>query len=159
VSRFGEVPVLVADGNAIVQSNAILVHLMRATGRLAGGEGTDRIVEWLFWEANRIGFSLPNLRLARHFGGDASPDVVDWLECRVRTDLDRLDTEFAKGKPFLTGESVSIADLSCSGYLYWADQAGIDVAAWRNVEGWLGRIRALDGWRAPHALLAPITGL
>jgi glutathione S-transferase len=156
VGRFGEVPVLVVEGNAVVQSNAILIHLMRSTARLTGDEGLDRIVEWLFWEANRIGFSLPNLRLARRFGGNASPDVVDWLEQRVRIDLDRLDEEFGSGKPFLTGINVSIADLSCCGYLFWAEQAGIEVASWRNVEAWLGRISALDGWRAPYDLLAPV---
>jgi glutathione S-transferase len=33
VARFGEVPVLVHDAMAIVQSNAILLHLARHTGR------------------------------------------------------------------------------------------------------------------------------
>jgi len=157
-SRFGEVPVLMVDDNAIVQSNAILAHLMRVTGRLKGHEGLDRVIEWLFWEANRIGFSLPNLRVARHFGGNTSPEVIDWLQRRVLADLDRLDEEFSGGKPFLTGDSVSIADLSCCGYLFWADQAGIDLASWSNVEAWLGRIRALDGWGAPYVLLAPDSG-
>src|SRR3712207_7175952 len=32
-SRFGEVPVLVVDGEPMVQSNAILMHLARTTGR------------------------------------------------------------------------------------------------------------------------------
>jgi glutathione S-transferase len=155
VSRFGEVPVLVSGGDAIVQSNAILMHLMHVTGRLAGNEGLNRINEWLFWEANRIGFSLPNLRVARHFSNDAAPEMVDWLERRVRSDLDRLNEEFGSGKPFLAGEAVSIADLSCCGYLFWSEQAGIDLASWKNVAAWLGRIRALDGWGPPYTLLAP----
>src|SRR5258707_12254432 len=62
-SRFGEVPVLVVDGRPLVQSDAILLHLARTTGRLGGGADLERSTEWLFWEANRIGLSLPNLRL------------------------------------------------------------------------------------------------
>ena len=154
-SRFGEVPVLVVEGSPIVQSNAILLHLMRITGRLEGSAGTDRVAEWLCWEANRIGFSLPNLRVARWFRGDAAPDVVAWLEARLESDLDRLDQEFESGTPFLTGETVSIADISCCGYLFWTSQAGIDLGRWPNVEGWLDRIRGLDGWAEPYVLLSP----
>jgi glutathione S-transferase len=101
MSRFGEVPVLVVDGTPIVQSNAILLHLMRATGRLEGSAGTDRVIEWLCWEANRIGFSLPNLRVVRRFQDNAAPDVVAWLERRLESDLDRLDQEFESGARFL----------------------------------------------------------
>jgi glutathione S-transferase len=154
MSRFGEVPVLVVDGTPIVQSNAILLHLMRATGRLEGNAGTDRVTEWLCWEANRIGFSLPNLRVARWFQGNAAPDVVAWLERRLESDLDRLDWEFGSGMPFLTGDSVSIADISCCGYLFWSAQASIDLGRWPNVQAWLERIRSLDGWAQPYALLA-----
>ena len=40
VSRFGEVPVLVADGTALCQSNAILQWLADNYGRLAGATGS-----------------------------------------------------------------------------------------------------------------------
>lgn len=153
VSRFGEVPVLVAEGRPpLVQSNAILLHLARSTGRL-GGDDPDGIAEWLFWESNRIGLSVPNLRLARRFMPGTPADVVAWLEDRAVTDLDRLDLEMA-GKPFLLGRAVTVADVSCCGYLFWLDQAGLDVARWPRVAAWLDRIRALPGWKHPYELLA-----
>jgi glutathione S-transferase len=84
VSRFGEVPVLVADGTPMCQSNAILQWLADSYGRLDGAPGERQLVrEWLCWESNRIGFSLPNLRLARKFFPQPA-EVTSWLEQRVR---------------------------------------------------------------------------
>jgi glutathione S-transferase len=154
-SRFGEVPALVAEDRApIVQSNAILLYLAGATGRLQGAGDMERVTEWLFWETNRIGFSLPNLRYARTFAADTPADVIAWMERRTRADLDRLDAEFAGGRRFLLGEDVSIADLSCCGYLFWPEQAGLDLGGWPGLLGWLDRIRALPGWKPPYELLA-----
>lgn len=153
VSRYGEVPVLVVDGEPIVQSNAILLHLARTTGHLRGGGDPDRAVEWLFWEANRIGFSVPNLRFARSFKTDTAPDVVAWLEARARADLDRLDAEFQAKDGFLLGSGISIADIACCAYLFWPEQTGLDYAEWKHVSAWLDRIRAVPGWGHPYTLL------
>lgn len=152
VSRFGEVPVLIDRGRSLVQSNAILLHLVDRTGRLAGTSGPERLREWLFWEANRIGFSLPNLRFARVFLLDADPTVLSWLEARLQQDLDRLNEEFSRSA-FLTGSEPSVADVACCGYMFFAEQAGIDIAAWPHIEGWLDRMRALPGWKHPYDLL------
>ncbi len=153
VSRYGEVPVLVTDGEPLVQSNAILMHLARTTGRLRGECDPDRTVEWLFWEANRIGFSVANLRFARRFATDTPAEVVAWLEARARADLDRLDEEFARADSFLLGTTISIADIACCAYLFWPEQTGLDYTRWRNVAGWMDRIRALPGWAHPYDLL------
>lgn len=153
VSRFGEVPVLVVEGRPpLVQSNAILLHLARTTGRL-GGDDPDGIAQWLFWESNRVGLSVPNLRLARKFMPDTPPEVVAWLEGRAVGDLDRLDLELAD-KPFLMGDTVTVADLSCCGYLFWLDQAGLDAARWPAMAAWLDRVRTVPGWKHPYELLA-----
>ena len=153
VSRYGEVPVLVTDGEPLVQSNAILMHLARKTGRLRGECDPDRTVEWLFWEANRIGFSISNLRFARHFRPETPPDVIAWLEARARADLDRLDEEFRAKQDFLLGSNISIADIACCGYLFWPEQTGLDYGFWPNVASWLDRIRAVPGWAHPYTLL------
>ncbi|MEJ6791127.1 glutathione S-transferase family protein [Brevundimonas sp. BR2-1] len=152
VSRFGEIPVLIDDGKAIVQSDAILLHLARTRNALGWEVDPDRLTEWMFWEANRIGISLPNLRLCKHFeqGGDAG--LIAWLEGRLQADLDRLETVLA-GQPFLMGEAVSAADLACCGYLFFADQVDLDLVRWSAVSAWLDRIRGLPGWGHPYDLM------
>jgi glutathione S-transferase len=154
VSRYGEVPVLVTDGEPLVQSNAILMHLARTTGQLRGECDPDRTVEWLFWEANRITFSVSNLRFARRFMRDTPPEVIAWLEVRACADLDRLDEEFRDRDGFLLGSTISIADIACCSYLFWPEQTGLDYGEWKHVSAWLSRVRALPGWAHPYELLA-----
>ncbi|WP_243368401.1 glutathione S-transferase family protein [Microvirga solisilvae] len=154
VSRFGEVPVLVTNGEALVQSNAILMHLARTTGQLRGECDPDHTMEWMFWEANRITFSISNLRFARRFTKDTPPDVIAWLEARARTDLDRLDEEFRGKDEFLLGSTISIADIACCSYLFWPEQTGLDYGAWKHVSAWLDRIRAVPGWAHPYSLMS-----
>jgi glutathione S-transferase len=104
--------------------------------------------EWLFWEANRIGFSLPNLRYCLRFsGGEAA--VLTMLRQRFDADIARLDTEFSDGRAFILGDAPTVADISLCGYLFWPEQAQVAVPF--HVQGWLDRIAALPGWRHPYA--------
>lgn len=153
VSRFGEVPVLVTNGEPLVQSNAILMHLARTTGELRGECDPDRTVEWMFWEANRITFSVSNLRFARRFTDSPPPEVIAWLEARAQADLDRLDQELSGDNRFLLGSTISIADIACCSYLFWPEQTGLDYREWRHVNAWLDRIRAVPGWAHPYELM------
>jgi glutathione S-transferase len=152
VSLFGEVPVLVHQGGSIVQSNAILLHLARQTGRLGGELDPALLEQWLFWEANRIGISVPNLRHILRWRPETSAAVKQWLRERALDDLSRLDREL-QGKRFILGSAATVVDVSCCAYLFWADQAGIELNAWPSVQAWLDRIRALPGWASPYDLL------
>jgi glutathione S-transferase len=153
VSKYGEVPVLVDRGQAYVQSDAILLHLAQRTMKFHGRDAVDhdQVREWLFWEANRIGMSVPNLRYALRWVPETRPEVLDWLRARALADLDRMNSEFA-GRRFLLGDIPTVADIACCGYLYWPDQAGLDLKAWPNVQRWLGDISALPGWKHPYDL-------
>jgi glutathione S-transferase len=149
LAKYGEVPLLLHNERPYVQSNAILLHLAAHSGALDGDAPatTERVREWLFWEANRIGFSLPNLRYClRVTGGD--PAVLAMLRQRYEADAARLERELADGRPFILGNSPTVADVSLCGYLFWADQAQVEVPA--GVAGWLERIAALPGWRHPY---------
>ena len=151
---FGEVPTLVFDdGLAVSQSNAILDTLARRYGKLDGADERERIRvrEWLAWEANRLAMSLPHLRFSRQFT-PAGPVLESWFSDRMQADLARLSAAL-ESSDFLVGTAPTIADISCCGYLFWADQAGVDPARWPPVAAWLDRIRALPGWRSPYDLL------
>jgi glutathione S-transferase len=142
LSAFGEVPVLVLNGVAHAQSNAILILLAEHTKTL-GGESAATLAkarEWLFWEANRVGFSLAHLRFARQF----APQVVDWLQARFDADIARLAQEFLDGRPFILGDRVAIADFALCAYAFFAEQARVQLPI--EVQDWLLRIRALKDW-------------
>lgn len=156
-SRFGEVPLLVSDGRAIVQSNAILLHLARTHDALGWCEDRDGIAEWLFWEANRIGLSLPNYRLSFLSDAPPPPDVVAWLQGRMVADLATLESALAD-RAFLLGDAVSGADIACSAYLLYRDVPGLDLRDYPAIDGWLARIAALPGWCAPLEVMGLSTG-
>lgn len=155
LAKFGEVPLLLHQGQAYVQSNAILLFLAEQTGRF-GGESAGRLArarEWLFWEANRLGMSLPHLRFARRFNAQAYPEgSLTWFEQRYTADIERLAQEFSDGRHFVLDDEPSIADFSLCGYLYWADQAKVTVPP--TVVAWLARVSQLPGWAEPYTLLA-----
>jgi glutathione S-transferase len=169
ISAHGEVPVLLMDGHALCQSNAILDYLARREHRLDGRDEAERlrVREWLSWEANRISLNLAHSRYGRRWG-QYPPDVLAWYDRRSHDDLDRMELEFL-GKPFLAGDHATIADVACCGYLFftgegpdgqsdggaaWADAAGIDLNRWPRVHDWLGRMAELPGFETPQRLFA-----
>jgi glutathione S-transferase len=150
VSPFGEVPVLIDGETVLAQSDAILLYLARNLGVL-GGESEARlavVTQWLFWEANRVGISVPNLRYLLRSGG-GPPQVLDWLRARAVADLARLDEALA-GAPFLVGDGPTVVDVACSAYLWFAEQAELDLGPCGNVRRWLDALRALPGWLHPY---------
>lgn len=154
LAPFGEVPLLVMDEQVYAQSDAILC-LIAEHFQVLGGESPERLArarEWLFWEANRIGMSLPQLRYAKRFAPEEfSSDALAWIRARFDKDIARLDQELAGTQAFILGPFPSIADLALCGYLFWADEAG--VVPTENVKRWLDRIAQLPGWLAPYELL------
>jgi glutathione S-transferase len=153
LAKYGEVPLLVHDGQAYVQSNAILLHLAEHI-KAYGGESQqrlDRVREWLFWEANRIGFSMAHLRYGQKFDPVAyAGTVLPWFRNRFDADIARLEEELADGRQFLLDDRVTMADFSICGYLFWPEQANVSYPA--RVQAWLDRIAALPGWRHPYQM-------
>lgn len=151
-SKFGEVPVLVDEGRAMCQSNAILIQLAQKTGRFAGLPSEwPSVLEWLSWETNRIGFSVPNLRFALLWAPQP-PEVLAYLRARALADLATLDALLADSE-FLLQSGPSVADLSCSAYLFWLAQTGISDETYPHLRRWLSALRALPGWRHPDDAL------
>ncbi len=147
-SKFGEVPVLVDGNQSLCQSNAILIYLAQKTKKFCGAETEwQAVLEWLSWETNRIGFSVPNLRFALRWAPQP-PDVLAYLRKRVVTDLETLDAALASSS-FLLPSGPSIADISCAAYLFWLSDINIEEARYPHIQNWLSALRALPGWVHP----------
>lgn len=154
LSPYGEVPVLSwgepgAPGSEVLaQSNAVLLQLAERLGLLAGAAGELPLLQrWFFWEANRIGFSVPNLRYALRWSPQPEP-VLAWLRGRATADLATLDAHLST-RDFVLDSGLSLADVSLSAYLHWLDQAGLEESDWPALSRWLERLRALPGFVGP----------
>ncbi len=153
-SPLGQVPLLVWDGAALVQSGAILLEIAARTRRLGGDspEGTRRGRELLLWEANRIGMCLPQLIEARRPGGDVFPDgAVDWLRARCATDMAQFATHLGDA-PFLHGDAPGLGDCAVWGYTRWTDKAGVSPTP--PLAAWLDRMNALPEAQAAATAFA-----
>lgn len=150
-----EVPVLMIDGTAHVQSGAILLEIATRFACLGGAtpQGLRRGRELILWEANRIGMCLPQLKQARRDAGRGyPPDVIDWLTARYRADCARFDLLLG-AEPFFHGQDPGIGDCAIWGYTQWLPEAGMTPTP--AMAAWLDRMRALPAMRAPEAAFPP----
>ena len=153
-SRNGEVPCLLIDDQAFIQSNLIL-HKLASLYEIYGGESADRLMQaldWQFWESNRLGMCLPQLRYAKKFAADEfNQQSLEFLKNRFDHDVALLADHLSDGRGFILDDHPSIADFSICGYLYWADEAGLMLP--QAVNNWLGRISELPGWHPPYEMM------
>ena len=154
-SKFCEVPLLIDGENNLIQSDAILLYIAKKYAVLGGdsAELMDRVTEWLFWEANKIGMCLPQLRAHKKFDVfRLEQGAWDWLYARYLNDVDALENELQDGRPFICGKDLTVADFSLSSYLFFADEAEVPVPP--AVSNWLERLKANPAWKHPYELLA-----
>lgn len=143
-----ETPVLQLDtGETISQSNAILWYLAEETPYLPTDTlGRALVVQWLSFEQERIMSGIGSARFRRLTGRAALDPGADATRFETGTRaLQVLDAHLAE-RPFLVGDSCSIADLSAFGYVHVADDAGFGLASYPAVGSWLGRVRMLPGF-------------
>ena len=83
----------------------------------------------------------------------AGDGLLAFLAGRARAALGVLDTHLT-ARDWIVGAAMTVADLSCVGYMFYQDEFPIDWAAdYPNLTAWRERIRALPGWRHPYDLM------
>ena len=78
---------------------------------------------------------------------EAHQAQIEWGRERARGWLNVLDSHFlGQGKPYLCGASITLADYFAAPFVHVGELTGSDFAAYGNVAGWLGRMKALRSW-------------
>lgn len=153
----GKVPTLVDGDLVLTESNAILIYLCEAHGgdRLWSRQPVTRarIGRWLFWEAAHWQPSLlPVLEaaVASLLIPDAArppPVPPDWDEAGFLRQLGHLEAHLTC-HPWLVGDDLTIADLSVAGMAMYLRRCDFPFERTPGLAAWLGRIEALDAWKA-----------
>ncbi len=139
----GQVPVLVLeDGRALAQSNAIILHLAEGSGLIP----TDpydraRMYEWLFWEQYSHEPYIAVARFQMKYLGKPKSALETRLFERGEAALTRLDSALA-ASPFLVGKALTLADIALVAYTRMAHEGGFDLAHRPQVVAWVKRVEA-----------------
>ena len=151
----GEAPVLVDGDFTLSQSGAIQQWVVDKTGKL-GGRAQDKyeILRWLLFDNHKVSSQAGVLRFLSNFLPEEKrpAGVIPWLQGRLKAALKTLDAHL-EGKDWLVGPHLSIADIANCGYLYYPEPFGFERSDWPNIDAWLTRISAAEGWKHPYDLM------
>jgi glutathione S-transferase len=147
LNPFGQVPVLDDNGTTLFDSNAILVYLATqydADRRWLPRDpkGQADVQAWLSVAAGLVAFGPAAARLITVFGARLNPEEVIG---RAHGLLKVMDLQLA-ARPFLVGNSATLADIAGYSYIAAAPEGNVDLAAYPNVRAWLERVQVLPGF-------------
>lgn len=139
----GQVPLLITpDGQALAQSNAILLYLAeKHGGEVLPTAAFDRakVYEWLFWEQYSHEPYIAVRRFLKAFLGKSDLDIDPKLLERGNAALTRMERQL-EAAAFIAGEKFSVADISLVAYTRTASSGGFELGAFPRVKAWIATV-------------------
>jgi len=141
------VPVLVLDdGRALAESNAILWYLARDSSYLPDDEfERAKVMQWLFFEQYS---HEPYIAVVRFWVAIAkappSQQELDAKRAGGYASLDAMERHLAAHE-FLVAERYTIADIALYAYTHVAEEGGFDLSGLPAVRAWLTRVAQQPG--------------
>ena len=139
----GQVPtVVLSDGRALVQSNAIISHLAEGSALIPqGAYERAKMMEWLFWEQYSHEPYVAVARFQVAYLGKSPAELDAKLVERAHGALQRLEHALG-GARFLVGDDCSLADVALVAYTRVAHEGGLDLKLYPAVRAWVARVEA-----------------
>lgn len=129
------------DGSVLTEGLAIVLHLadLKPGSGLAPAEGTRErreLVSWLTFIATELhkGFS-PWL-----FHAEYGAAVHDIARQRLAPRLAHVENQLADGRPFLLGQTFTVADAYLFTIVGWSTFTKVDLASYPNLRAYLARV-------------------
>jgi glutathione S-transferase len=138
------VPVLETDdGEYLIESGAILLHLAEGTSLLPNDPiERAQLYRWLFFEQSSV---YPTVGGLRFLVGTGRVDAESAPKGPSVQSLKVLEGHLSEND-FLVGDSYTLADLALFGYVHAADEGGIEMGRFPAVQRWLDRVREQPGF-------------
>jgi glutathione S-transferase len=164
INEMGEVPVLDHGSTRLTQSGVILEYLAEGLERFGPRDADERreVLRWILWDTHKLSSYTATWRFLTSFATEdqRNPDAAQLLGDRARVAMGVLDRHMTS-RDWIVGDRMTIADLSCAGYMFYTDEVPVDWdREFPNLVAWRERIRALPRWRHPYDLMPghPIPG-
>lgn len=137
----GQVPaVVLEDGRALAQSNAILLHLAEGSALIPRDRfERAKMFEWLFWEQYSHEPYVAVARFQMAYLGKPREDLDPKLVERGAAALARLEQQLAL-TPYLVGAQLTLADIALVAYTRVAHEGGFDLSHYPAITAWIGRV-------------------
>ena len=152
----GKVPTFEdSDGTVIWESPAILVYLAEKhpEKNLLPKDIINRTdaLRWMFWNASHLEAAIFTVGFERVIKPNLLKQPAD--EARVAVGLADFN-RFApvlnahlEGRDWIVGKQFTIADIAIGTSLEFGTMAKIDLAQFKHLGAWLGRLQARDSWK------------
>jgi glutathione S-transferase len=156
----GKVPAL-TDGEArLWESHAIMAYLARAMDSelWPTDERQIEITRWLSWSSEHFtrhagALYFQNIIKPNVLGAAPDPNAVEEATGFFRQFAGVLN-DHLRGRKYLLGDALTIADFSVAVTLPYADKAKIPVGEFAEIERWHARLNELPAWREPFPAAA-----
>ena len=156
INNLGEVPVMVDGDFKLTQSGVIQDYVSEKSGKFGGKDAAERreVLRWVLWDNHKLSSMAGMTRFLMNFlPADKQPkEVIAFNQGRLAAAYDLLNAHL-EGRDWIVGDSITNADLSCCGYLYYPEPFGFDRSAFPNIDAWLTRLSETPGWKAPYDLM------
>ena len=157
INEMGEVPVLIdhtENDLTISQSGVMLHHLAKKTGKFGPrtAEEEREVLRWILFDNHKLTGYVSVYRFLNKFMGKGSSPEGEFMKGRMLNAVKTLNRHLT-GRDWVAADRPTIADISLCGYLFWPDHFGLEWQDYPGIEAWLDRIRSLENWASPEALL------
>lgn len=134
----GQVPLVVLDdGRALAQSNAIIRFLARDSGLIPREPySAAKMDEWLFWEQYSHEPYIAVCRFQMAYLGKSLAELDQQKVERGYKALARIELQVAR-TPFLVGAGMTLADIACVAYTRVAHEGGFAMIDYPHVKRWI----------------------
>jgi glutathione S-transferase len=149
IHPLGKSPVVVDDGRTIIESGAIIQHLLdrHGGGRLQPKPGTDAALQHLQWMHYAEGSGMLPLMLLLHTRrlGEGGAPLKPRIDSEIANHLGHIGSALGD-KPFLLGSDLTGADIQISFVMEVARAFG-RLSSYPNLDAYLVRLQARPAYR------------
>jgi glutathione S-transferase len=151
----GAVPTLVDGDFVLTESRAIMQYLASKEPEMGLLPRDERlradVTRWQFWDSSHFSPQVGTVvfqRVLKAMLGLGAPDAG-----KVEEALDNFHRFAAvlnqrlKGRQYVVGESLTLADLTLASSLMYAKQAEVPLAEYPNIQAWFSSISDMDAWK------------
>jgi len=151
----GKVPALTDGGTRLWESHAIMVYLARAAGSdlWPTDDRQIEVLRWLCWNSEHFtrhagALYFQNIIKPNFLGGAPDAKAIEEATGFFKQFAQVLN-DHLRGRKFLVGDALTVADFSVAVTLPYADKAKIPVGEFPEIERWHARLNELPAWREP----------